>query len=201
MPNDRDVAAFEARAAHYEHGPLGRLHRDLADKTLGVALTLDVTPQRILDVGCGTGYLLRSAAACLPDATELVGVDPAAAMIEAAGAAVHDERLAFRGGRAEDLAFADGYFDLVLATTSFDHWADQHAGLSEAARVLAAGGYLVLADLVSLWLLPTMVTVRRGHARTPRRLRSLLEKVGLEPVGRQHLDPLIQAISARRPAS
>lgn len=201
MPNNRDVAAFDARAPDYELGRLGRFHRDLADKTLGIALAVDPTARRILDIGCGNGYLLRRAAALLPDATELVGIDPATTMIEAAQAAAHDERLLFRNGAAEKLAFPDRCFDLVLATTSFDHWADQRAGLSEAARVLTPGGYFVLADLLSLWLLPTMVSVRRGHARTPSSVRALLEEVGLEPVGRQRLYPFIQALSAHKPTA
>jgi ubiquinone/menaquinone biosynthesis C-methylase UbiE len=94
-------------------------------------------------------------------------------MIEAAQTLTDDDRLVFRRGIAEKLPFPDGSFDLVLATTSFDHWADQRAGLSEVARVLPPGGYFVLADLLSPWLLPTVLTVRRGHARTPRRLRAL----------------------------
>jgi SAM-dependent methyltransferase len=55
-------------------------------------------------------------------------------------------------------------FDLVVSTTSFDHWADQQAGLAECARVLAPGGCLVLADLFSALLLPTLLAGRRGKA-------------------------------------
>jgi ubiquinone/menaquinone biosynthesis C-methylase UbiE len=78
----------------------------------------------------------------------------AAAMIGAARGAATDERLRFAAGTAERLPWPAASFDLVVSTTSFDHWADQRAGLAECARVLAPGGFLVLADLFSVVLVP-----------------------------------------------
>ena len=168
--DDRDIAAFDARAGGYEGGWLGRLHRQIADRTADLALTVAPAPQRILDVGCGTGYLLRQLDARCPGAVELTGVDPARAMIAAARAAATGERLRWLEGTAEGLPFPAGSFDLVVSTTSFDHWADQRAGLGECARVLAPGGWLVLTDLFSAWLGPTLVGGRREWA--PARLRT-----------------------------
>ena len=161
MTRDRDIAAFDARAGGYEGGWLGRLHQQIADRTAELALAVAPGPRRILDVGCGTGYLLRELAGRCPQAVELVGVDPAGGMIAAARAAGGDDRLRYVEGTAEGLPFAEGSFDLVVSTTSFDHWADQQAGLAECARVLVPGGWLVLTDLFSGWLTPTLVGGRR----------------------------------------
>jgi ubiquinone/menaquinone biosynthesis C-methylase UbiE len=79
---------------------------------------------------------------------------------------------------AERLPHPTGSFDLVVSTTSFDHWADQGAGLAECARVLAPGGHLVLTDIFSLWLVPTLVIGRQGRARTTRRANRLLVAAG-----------------------
>ena len=100
--DDRDVAAFDARAGGYEGGWLGRLHQQIADRTAELALGVAPAPQRVLDVGCGTGYLLRRLADRCPDAAELTGVDRAPAMIAAARAAAAGDRLRWAEGTAED---------------------------------------------------------------------------------------------------
>jgi SAM-dependent methyltransferase len=155
---DRDVAAFGERAHGYGEG--WRMHHQIADRTADLVLTWVPAPKRILDVGCGTGYLLGRLTACAPQAEILAGIDAAPAMIEVATAAAADDRPRFVVGAAERLPWPASTFDLVVSMTSFDHWADQRAGLAECARVLAPGGCLVLADLFSA-LLPTLLTGRR----------------------------------------
>jgi ubiquinone/menaquinone biosynthesis C-methylase UbiE len=199
MMRDRDIAAFDARAGGYEGGRLGRLRQQIADRTAELALTVVPAPQRILDVGCGTGYLLRRLAARCPEAVELTGVDPARAMIAAARAAAADDRLRWLEGTAEKLPYPGGSFDLVVSTTSFDHWADQRAGLGECARVLAPGGWLVLTDLFSAWLSPTLVGRRRDKARTRRRASRLLAAAGFRAVQWHDGEAvIIRSVTARR---
>src|SRR5215469_274846 len=102
MTRDRDVAAFDQRAPGYEEGWRGRLHHEIADRTADLALGCAPAPQRILDVGCGTGYLLRQLGARCPQASELAGIDAAPTMIEVA-AATSADRLHFCVGTAEKL--------------------------------------------------------------------------------------------------
>ena len=130
MARDRDVAAFGERAQGYDEGWRGRMHHQIADRTADLALTCVPAPRRILDVGCGTGYLLGRLAARAPQAEVLAGIDAAPAMIEVARAAAADDRLRFVVGTAERLPWPAATFDLVVSTTSFDHWADQRAGLA-----------------------------------------------------------------------
>ncbi len=93
-----------------------------------LALAQVPTPHRVLDVGSGTGYLLRQLAARAPDAVELVGVDAAAPMVRVAQEATADPRVRFQPGTAERLPGPDGAFDLVVnAPPPSDHWADQQA--------------------------------------------------------------------------
>ena len=164
MSRDRDVAAFGERAQGYDQGWRGQMHHQIADRTADLALTCVPAPKRVLDVGCGTGYLLGRLAARAPQAEILAGIDLAPAMIEVARAAAADDRPRFVAGTAERLPWPAASFDLVVSTTSFDHWADQRAGLAECARVLAPGGCLVLADLFSALLLPTLLAGRRSKA-------------------------------------
>ena len=84
MPFDRerDVAAYDRRAGGYERGPRGLLHREIARRVgvLAVSLMAGRPAPRILDVGCGSGALLRFLGTMLPDA-RLRGVDPAPEMV------------------------------------------------------------------------------------------------------------------------
>ena len=178
MPPHRDLAAFDERAPRYDTGWLGKLHHEIADRTAALALERSPSPQVVLDIGCGTGYLLRAFARRCPGAQELTGVDPSPAMVQLAASSVGDPRLRFRTGSAERLSFPAGTFDLVVSTTSFDHWSDQQAGLNECARVLRPGGRLVLVDQFSWWLVPTLLAGRRGKARTKRRATRLLLAAG-----------------------
>ena len=199
MAHNRDVAAFDERAPGYESGWLGKLHHDIADRTAELALSRCPAPRRILDVGCGTGYLLRELAARVPAAAELAGIDAAPVMIETARAAARDDRLRFSAGVAERLPFAAETFDLVVTTTSFDHWADQQAGLAECARVLTPGGQLVLADLFSAWLWPTILLGRRDRARTKARATRLLAAAGFRaPQWHDLYAVIIRAVTATR---
>jgi ubiquinone/menaquinone biosynthesis C-methylase UbiE len=150
-------------------------------------------------VGCGTGYLLGRLAARAPRAGALAGIDAAPAMIAVATGAATGSRLRFVAGAAERLPWPAGTFDLVVSTTSFDHWADQRAGLTECSRVLAPGGRLILADLFSALLLPTLLAGRRGKARTKRRATQLVTAAGLHsPRWHRLYAVIIQAVTATK---
>jgi ubiquinone/menaquinone biosynthesis C-methylase UbiE len=197
MPHDRDVRAFDERAASYESGRHGQLHKEISDRVVKLALGQVPAPRRVLDVGCGTGYVLRQLAARLPRASEFLGVDPAPKMIEVARSASSDERLNFLSGTAERLPADESTYDLVVSTTSFDHWADQAAGIRECARVLAPGGTLVLTDQFSNLLWPTMLGSRRGKARTRSRATRLITAAGLrDPQWHPCYALIIQSVTA-----
>jgi len=147
------------------------------ENTLDIALAAVPAPRRILDVGCGAGTLLRLLARRAPLAEALVGIDAAGEVVKAASAAPGlDPRIRYGNAFAEHLPFADGGFDLIVSTASFDHWHDQRQGLAECARMLRPGGTLVLSDVFSPLLAPSAWIRRR--ARTRRSANRLLAAVG-----------------------
>jgi ubiquinone/menaquinone biosynthesis C-methylase UbiE len=201
VPPYRDLAAFNDRAPEYDRGWRGRLHHEISDRTAALAVATAASPTRVLDVGCGTGYLLGTLAGRYPDAQQLCGIDAAPQMITTASAFARDDRLSFTAGVAEEIGYPDGTFDLIVSTTSFDHWADQQAGLVECARVLRPGGRLVLVDQFSRWLLPTLVTSRRGKARTKGRATNLVLRAGFSsPQWHRLYATIINGVTATKPA-
>lgn len=201
VPPYRDLAAYNDRAPEYDHGWRARLHHEISERAADLAVATTAAPDRVLDVGCGTGYLLRALGRRYADAQQLCGIDAAPQMISTATAFDGDDRLSFSVGVAEEIGHPDGTFDLVVSTTSFDHWTDQQAGLVECARVLRPGGHLVLVDQFSRWLLPTLATSRRGKARTRSRATALLLRAGFRsPQWHRLYALIINGVTATKPA-
>ena len=164
-----DVERFSRWAPEYDRHYLQRRVFEPVQKTV-IELAIQEVPHpgAILDVGCGTGRLLRTASEQFPGAT-LEGVDAAEGMIEQAKASAEPtSRINFQLGTAEHLPFPDGQFDLVFSTMTFHHWADQGVGIREVARVLKPAGRWLLADFVATgpmrWLF-AVVRPRRFHER------------------------------------
>ena len=110
-------------------------------------------PGSVLDVGCGTGRLLRAAHERWPKA-RLVGVDPSEGMVEA-GRRLTPAQIHLAG--AEEIPVPDRSIDVAFSTIAFHHWADQGRGLREVARVLRPGGAFVLIDNIGPdWLARTL---------------------------------------------
>ncbi len=143
---DNDVGRFGRWAPTYERSYMqrwlfGPAHARMLD--LLAAYGPSTPPRRVVDVGCGTGRLLRVVAARWPEA-ELIGVDAAAGMVEEARRL--NPKARFENAVAESLPLPNSSADLVLSSISFHHWADQAKGVNEVARILRPGGWFCLAD-------------------------------------------------------
>lgn len=195
--SDSDVRKFNERAAHYETDWLGRtFHQQVQRSTLDLAARITAAPGAILDVGCGTGALLRLAAERFPGATR-TGIDPAERMIAVATEADPDARLIV--APAERLPFDEHEFDLVLSTNSFHNWPDQRAGIAEIGRVLRPGGVLVLVDPFAIGPLRAWAALigKRNRMRTRPDVDALLAGAGLRDPRWAPVVRFVHAVSAR----
>lgn len=95
---------------------------------------------RVLDLGCGSGYGTAELAQVAREAT---GIDNSFDAIEYA--AEHYPRAGFFPLSATELPFADASFDLVTAFELIEHLEDWPQMLSEARRVLAPDGLLIVS--------------------------------------------------------
>jgi SAM-dependent methyltransferase len=93
----------------------------------------------LLDVGCGSGAVLRIAADRGADVT---GIDAAPALVAHARRRVPGSRVEV--GDIQFLPFEDASFDVVTGFNSFQYAADRAAALREARRVLRDDGRVLI---------------------------------------------------------
>jgi SAM-dependent methyltransferase len=91
-------------------------------------------PESILDVGCGEGVLTFRWAQRLCAGT-VVGLDLPDPKLEAAWRGRSRGNLRFVAGRADELPFGAGEFDLVAAIETLEHVPDPERALDEMSRV------------------------------------------------------------------
>jgi len=121
----------------------------------------------LLDVGCGTGWLLGSLASAGVDASRLHGLDLLASRTTAASALVPGADI--RLGDATELQGEDGSLTVVTLVTVLSSLERpvQRRVLAECARVLRPGGLLVVYDLrVANPANPSVRGVRLGRVPT-----------------------------------
>jgi len=123
-------------------------HSDITEQTLAL---MDLKPaDRVLDLGCGTGWASRRLARVVT-AGEVVGLDVADEMLRRAEQTSEGiKNVRYVWGSAEKIPAADNAFSKILSVESFYYYADQGKALDELLRVMAPGGKLfILINLYS----------------------------------------------------
>jgi ubiquinone/menaquinone biosynthesis C-methylase UbiE len=196
-PADDVVALFDRSAAHYAAG---------RDRELGFQTQLRIVDRmltgcagRLLDIGCGSGAavpLLRQRD------FDVVGMDFSPEMLAHARRQFRDDgRVTFCRGDAESLPFVSESVDHLVCLGLLEYLDSHEQALREAARVLRPGGtavfsipsaispyHLTRRAAFGLWRSGKKLIGKSGAAPSrrnlgvPRRFRSLLQDVGLEPL-------------------
>lgn len=136
--------AFGAAADHYDDhaGP----------QRLAAALVADLAQrqkpggvERILEIGCGTGFLTRDIQARWPGA-DLVATDIAPEMLgrAAAGGLIAGTFLPMDG---EQPAFEGPWFDLILSSLAFQWFDDMRGAIDRLVGLLRPGGSLIFSTM------------------------------------------------------
>ena len=134
--------SFERAAESYDGAAV--VQRRMADELLDRLELLKLSPARILDAGCGTGYALPGLMRRYPGA-EFILLDFASPMLRrsrlpGSGGVV------FICGDLENMPLAAGSVDMVFCNAVLE-WCDFGAVLTEFLRVLKPEGLLTFATL------------------------------------------------------
>ncbi len=153
----RIQAAFDAAADSYDAAaPVQRAVAErLADKI--AALPLPERP-RILEIGCGTGFLTAALADRLRNAEWLV-TDLAPRMLGACRTRV-GPAFDFEVMDGERPSLGDRRFDLICSSLALQWFDDLPSGVARLCRLLAPGGWLAVSTLAE----GTLREWRQAHA-------------------------------------
>jgi SAM-dependent methyltransferase len=114
---------------------------------LVLAAMRDAAPwagRRLVDVGCGNGFWLPGYAA---EATDVVGVEPDAGLLQSALARVAGlPNVRVGAGSAEHLPLDDASVDVIHARFAYFYGPGAESGLTEVLRVLVPGGTFIAID-------------------------------------------------------
>ncbi len=175
---DEERRRFNQWSETYERSFMQWLIFDRVHRRVLLSLPPGFTPTAILDIGCGTGRLLRRMHACWPSA-QLVGIDQAEGMV--AKARQLTPAATIYQAPAERIPLEDVSQDLVTTTMSFHHWSQQQQGVQETLRVLRAGGYFILAD----------TNIGHGSPLSRTQVRRLFRSTGFSLYSQKSLVPFL----------
>ena len=150
---------FDAAAATYDDAaPAQRaVAQRLAEKI--AALPLPPRP-RILEIGCGTGFLTAALRQRITGGDWLV-TDLSPRMLDACRTRIGGgEDIAFRVLDGERIDLEPGRFDLVCSSLAFQWFDGLEAAIEDVSGVLAPGGWLAFSTLAE----GTLAEWRRAHA-------------------------------------
>ena len=196
---------FDAQAADYDakdtvlYSREGKIScRDIA------ALLQDKSYDSLLDVGCGTGFLIDMLAGQKP--AYYVGLDLSTEMIKMA----KQKNIAgadFMEGSADKLPFPDDSFDIVTCSQSFHHYPYPDKAMSEAFRVLKKSGLYILSDTgiggLGAWIdnhiFFKIATSGDCHTTDRKGIARVMEKAGFTVTDSRQISGMIYTVTGRRP--
>jgi arsenite methyltransferase len=144
------------------------LTRDVIAQRLETLRQLNLlSGERVLDIGCGPGFLCESVAEIVGRHGAVVGIDISTDLIDLCNRRKPAPWLSYAIGDATKVAQADASFDVVVCTQVAEYVPDVDRVLSEAFRVLKPGGRTVF--VATDW--DTVV----WHSENPERMASVMK--------------------------
>ncbi len=195
---------FDAQAAEYDQRDTYYYSQNGKISCRDIAAQLRELPyESLLDVGCGTGFLIdilteeRAARYC--------GVDLSDEMIlmakkkEISGAE-------FVVSSADKLPYPDETFDIVTCSQSFHHYPYPQKAMQEARRVLKRGGLYILSDTgiggIGAWIDNKILfkLMKSGDCHTTNRkgIEKMMEAAGFSVTDSRQVKGMIYTVTGKK---
>ena len=194
---DGQAAEYDQRDTYY-YSQNGKIScRDIAERIKGVPY------ETLLDVGCGTGFLIDLMAKRKP--AKYCGVDLSDEMIRVAkGKAIPGAE--FVVGSAEKLPYPDETFDIVTCSQSFHHYPYPEKAMREALRVLKPGGLYILSDTglggIGGWIdnhiLFKLMSSGDCHTTDRKGIAKMMEKAGFTIADSRQIKGMIYTVTGKK---
>jgi ubiquinone/menaquinone biosynthesis C-methylase UbiE len=159
---------------------------------------------RVLDVGCGTGYLAGLCANAVGADGRVLGIDASPEMIDYATRQRGGANCHFEVGTAEALSLQSDQFDIVVSSLFLHHLpADlRSTALAEMHRVLRPGGSVLIVEAqVPRAPLPRLLARLHGFDRMAEAvsdLQQLIASAGFEQLVHGEAPPWLRYVRATK---
>lgn len=120
---------------------------DMSLKRRAKRIIEEINPQKgekILDLGCGTGYYLFLLSS-LPVDLDLTGLDSDKKALDEAKESLTGKNIKFILGNSNNLPFKKNTFDKIIASEVLEHIEDDEKALKQIIQILKPGGLLVIS--------------------------------------------------------
>lgn len=137
----------------------------------------------VLDIGCGTGYILLQLAETIKKG-RIVGIDISSEMIKQASLKTENiKNIKIKKSGVEKIPYKKEMFDYVLTTDAFHHFKNADAAIKEMKRVTKENGTIIIADInIPPHFLTNLIFIEPGcvHLYSRKEMLELAEKHGLQ---------------------
>ena len=179
------------------------LHRRFSTNSYGwfpwIFDTLETLPNpaRVLELGCGPGYMWKECINRVPDGWNITLSDLSDGMVDAAwrNLVVTGRAFKYEQISAQSIPYEDETFDIVIANFMLYHVPDRSKAITECRRALRSDGYFVAATVgknhlkeMNEWFLRVKADINLSSYANPFSLEN----------GAAQLQPFFKQIETRR---
>lgn len=138
--------AFNKLASDYEKDEALQEPRKCYAPVLKIIKKHAVTDLKLLDIGCGTGVMLKRVCEEFPQASDIFGIDLSPAMVKRARDKLSGYKAHIMEGQIETVDLPKEFYDIVLCMHSLHHYPSPLKSLKKMEKALINNGILIIAD-------------------------------------------------------